>query len=583
LQSCARSVDPYRSAPLLRGCTDVTLSTSLRPTLLPTLPRGPFRAARTAAAAGVSQTGSASFAASSQTDVDSVASLGGINLDAATTRLTVALNLKANQKYSFSVAYSSGAPAITLTDGMGKATKVDMTKGFTVKATGSYQLTFDAPYSLRNVAGLQNLRINAVSVLPTTSGDKNLDALLRGGTGEWWHTAEQAPTKGTDKVSTDAIGLAAGSSVANLTYSLLTSQPGGQSMNGFSTMRSAQQSAIRGVLDYYEKLINVNFTEVSSGTGNIDFGTNSQASSAGYAYLPGTSGVKDKTFVFLANNTSSNNDAGMRVGSYGWETLLHEIGHAMGLKHPGNYNAGGGGAPGPFLAKNVDARQYTMMSYYDNNATRGVNPTTAMLYDVPALQYMYGANTAASTAQDGAFSFTNSTYLQTLWSPTGTDRIDVSGTTTSNDINLNAGSFSSIAIQRSAVGATSYSGNSNVAIAYGSTINQVVLSSRSGVSDSVTLNSAYAAGGYNAISNFDASVDKVALKKSLFKGAGTTSFEVGSVATKSATRILINQSTGDLLYDADGSGSKYAAKRIAQFNVLGGSGVLTGANLSFVA
>jgi serralysin len=33
---------------------------------------------------------------------------------------------------------------------------------------------------------------------------------------------------------------------------------------------------------------------------------------------------------------------------------MHEIGHALGLKHPGNYNAGGGTSPGPFLSKSLD-------------------------------------------------------------------------------------------------------------------------------------------------------------------------------------------------------------------------------------
>ena len=104
----------------------------------------------------------------------------------------------------------------------------------------------------------------------------------------------------------------------------------------------------------------------------INFGTNDQTTqhSAGYANLPGTSGVKDKVYLYLANDQTTNNDAGMQVGGYGWLTALHEIGHTLGLKHPGNYNAGGGGAAGPFLPTPLDAHQYSIMSYKDNDVSR---------------------------------------------------------------------------------------------------------------------------------------------------------------------------------------------------------------------
>ena len=42
------------------------------------------------------------------------------------------------------------------------------------------------------------------------------------------------------------------------------------------------------------------------------------------------------------DNAYYNTNIGPAVGNYGWITLIHELGHSIGLEHPGDYNA----APG---------------------------------------------------------------------------------------------------------------------------------------------------------------------------------------------------------------------------------------------
>jgi serralysin len=348
-------------------------------------------------------------------------------------------------------------------------------------------------------------------------------------------------------------------------------------------MTDAQKNAVRSAFAYYAKLINVTFTEVAGdGTGNINFGTNSQASSAGYATLPNSSDDKDKAYLYLANNQATNGDAGLQEGGYGWLTVLHEIGHTLGLKHPGNYNAGGGGTPGPYLSASEDDHQHTIMSYHDNNVSRGVNATTPMPYDVAALQYLYGANTNASTAAGGAFTFTGaSSYLRTLWSANGADTIDLSQLTHASNVDLNAGAFSSINIT-APVSSTFYSGNANVGLAYGSKINNVTLSSTTGVTESITFNNAFASGAYDSIASFDATDDKINLKKALFGALSAKNIEFGTVATKSTSKIVVNNSTGEIFFDADGSG-KAVAKKIAQYTAVQGRGTISASNFSFVA
>lgn len=531
------------------------------------------------------QTATLSFARIYSYDADAILRFKDAQVGANAKKLTVNLTLQAGQTYGFAGGdlTVAGKPKVTLVDAAGQEKQLDDPRSFTVARSGSYQLRFDGTRAL--APDVSALSLQAKVTLPGSSGDYRIDALVRGGTNAFWNNADAPAVAGADQITATAKALAGGAMSNVVTYGFLTAATGtsGDKL-GFQTMSTEQRDAVRRAFSYYGKLIDVTFKEVTAnGTADINLGTNNQRGvSAGYSYYPKQGPIAGKTTLMLANDQGTNRGAGLQAGGYGYLTILHELGHALGLKHPGNYNAGGGGTDGPYLPGGEDNRQNTIMSYFGNSATAGVNPTSAMLYDVAALQYLYGVNQAGSTATAGNFTFTaGQNYLQTLWSGTGRDAINLTGLTNSSRIDLNAGAFSSINIVGSSANPT-YSGNNNVAIAYGAKINKVALSAKSGVAESVTLNDAFKSGAWDTITAFNASDDTIALKQSLFGSLDASNIEFGSAATSAASKLIVNRGTGEIFYDQDGNGAG-AAQKIAQYAAVQNGTQVSARNFSFVA
>jgi len=334
------------------------------------------------------------------------------------------------------------------------------------------------------------------------SGDTNINALLLGGTNYWWGDANGAVTTSDSQIKANVFAMGQGSSKKTLTYSFLNAVPQGDiaDSHGFREMSSTQKASVRRAFDYLSSLIGLTFVESTSpGSADINLGTNNQTNknSSGYANVPNGSG-DHAAYLFLDNGLGNQNTT-LAQGDYGWQTLIHEIGHTLGLKHPGNYNAGGGGAPAPYLPKTLDNRSNTLMSYnnapgtmkvttsVNNNGSTSylastINDSTYMMYDIAALQFLYGKGTGRNldAYQVNTFS-ANWSGMETLWSPIN-GILDASSTQNSDIIDLRAGAFSSINIIPknitdsfpSALKTTAtYMGLNNVGLAYGSQITTV--------------------------------------------------------------------------------------------------------------
>jgi serralysin len=277
-----------------------------------------------------------------------------------------------------------------------------------------------------------------------------------------------------------------------VTFGFMTDDPPPHAQDddaGFFPLKEPQQDAARDILGLYQEVSNISFIELSGGETNdadILFGRNTQNGSAGYAYLPGDGPGGD---IWIANADYNEEVA---PGEDGWQTLIHEVGHALGLKHP--FESDGSQ---PVLPRSTDNHLYTVMSYTEapRSLYRIVNetgspdyqiiyPATPMLYDIAAIQHLYGVNYDTRSG-DTVYTFDPDTpFFECIWDGGGNDTIDISSFSTSCTIDLNDGKFSSIGIPSQPLpdwaredrqtAARVYDGTNNLSIAYGAKIENAV-------------------------------------------------------------------------------------------------------------
>ncbi|MDZ8104460.1 MAG: M10 family metallopeptidase C-terminal domain-containing protein [Nostoc sp. DedQUE12a] len=277
-------------------------------------------------------------------------------------------------------------------------------------------------------------------------------------------------------------------SPVTLTYSFMTQVPYYYSLEapertGFAVLEDSQKDGAVQALKLWSEVSGLKFVYDPSGSGQIRFGRasfgNIEAAHAYYPYpAPATPNPEIAGDVWLNKDDISNTN--QAYGSYGFLTLVHEIGHALGLKHPGNYNAGGGGTDGPYLDDpNVDSFQYTTISYNGNSGGTeytgsDVYPQTPQLYDIAAIQYLYGKNNNTRTGNDTYSWNATQAFVQTIWDAGGIDTISAVNQTLAAKIDLNAGSFSSIGPRSNYY---NIAAKNNLAIAYDVTIENAIGSS----------------------------------------------------------------------------------------------------------
>jgi serralysin len=198
-------------------------------------------------------------------------------------------------------------------------------------------------------------------------------------------------------------------------------------------LSAAQQAATRALFDYIETLIPVRFVNVVQDNnlnkiGDIAIGLNGRIGASGRTNL--NLGPGDGGDIWLSTTYAN----GLASPDF-INTMLHEIGHALGLA---DTSVVGGGLRGI-----QDTVRYTIMSYNRGDLENTPRPVTFQLYDISALQSIYGAIEDHKRG-DTTYSYGSTNTIETIWDTEGHDTLSAEGSAVGAVLNLNATAFSSI-------------------------------------------------------------------------------------------------------------------------------------------
>ena len=248
--------------------------------------------------------------------------------------------------------------------------------------------------------------------------------------------------------------------------------PNGGEIFNFAPFTADQRSATREAITAWDDVIAVSFRETHPDDADINLGNLANApTTQAYATLPyGRIYVNDLVNSHMYERAgdvwiSASQASNFRLdeGMYGIHTLVHELGHSLGLSHPGTYNGTGLYSRDALYAQ--DTRAYSVMSYFeasvlgarhfDFNVSTTVYAATPLIHDIAAAQRIYGADMTTRTG-DTVYGFNSNagrdSYdfsltpapIMAIWDAGGIDTIDASGYATDQIIDLAPGSLSSI-------------------------------------------------------------------------------------------------------------------------------------------
>ena len=236
-----------------------------------------------------------------------------------------------------------------------------------------------------------------------------------------------------------------------------------------------QKVDIRAAFTKFSEFTNISFIEVNeadNNAGSIRFFINSLLSST-IGLLGGAVGDQpDKNpqagdIIFRPEFADKSFAQGLveGAGTYSpFAVLTHEIQHALGIEHPGDHRTIS------FPEEKIFTK-YTVMTgiegdaqpYRKDGIEYGV-VQASMVYDIAALQYLYGANMSHNSGNNTYLYKPDTPFIETIWDAGGTDTLDFSNFSKANTISLIGGEYTTIGFD------VDWSMSNNLGIAFNATI-----------------------------------------------------------------------------------------------------------------